>query len=587
MPRIRARITPGATIRASIAQGGTIGASLDKARAPLYDGAYTVTPSGEAQTLPTSGYMLTQDVTVEAVNSEAKAYTVSASGAHTIEPSAGYSYLSEVDITVPAGSVRMNKPSLNKASGELRSQANVFEGWVKGSQAFGSALILDKQEAKTVTPSESEQTAVEQYRWTTGDVKVAAIPAQYIVPSGTKSIDANGTGIDVTQYASVDVAVPAPQPTLQTVTKSYTPSESAQSETITVSSGYDGIGEVDVSVGAISSTYVGSAIERRDSSDLIATGNLVNVPAGYYAENEGKSIASGSVTASATKSISGHTATVTPRETRSAGYVEPGASDGTAVTVTASELVSGDKAISANGSSIDVAEYATVSVSVPTFDALSWLGEGAELLQTYAKESTLLSSTSYNGWTPSTTAKTIKSGASLTAVAIDLENYDYLLRWQFYCEPVYGDGATNTARMVKVAQEIYQGIFRRPSTLANISSLTDSANVCQTINTPSLMDYYNNNSSHTFTWSASYGIYASATAATFASSSNLQTNLTPKRPSISARCSTTYFSTSNAGKVTQASTYLYTKGWLYRIKKSKSLGYNQYHNVCAIYGSGL
>ena len=29
----------------------------------------------------------------------------------------------------------------------------------------------------------------------------------YIRPSGTKSISANGTGIDVTEYASVDVAV--------------------------------------------------------------------------------------------------------------------------------------------------------------------------------------------------------------------------------------------------------------------------------------------------------------------------------------------------------------------------------------------
>ena len=40
------------------------------------------------------------------------------------------------------------------------------------------------------------------------NVSVGAIPSQYIVPSGTKSITENGTGIDVTQYASVDVAVP-------------------------------------------------------------------------------------------------------------------------------------------------------------------------------------------------------------------------------------------------------------------------------------------------------------------------------------------------------------------------------------------
>ena len=41
------------------------------------------------------------------------------------------------------------------------------------------------------------------------NVSVGAIPSEYIVPSGTKSITENGTGIDVAQYANVDVAVPS------------------------------------------------------------------------------------------------------------------------------------------------------------------------------------------------------------------------------------------------------------------------------------------------------------------------------------------------------------------------------------------
>ncbi len=224
---------------------------------------------------------------------------------------------------------------------------------------------------------------------------------------------------------------------------------------------------------------------------------------------------------------------------------------------------------------------------ISTFDALSWLGEGAELVATYDKESTLLSSTTYASWTPSTTAKTIKSGASAGTYTIDMANYDYFIRWQFYCEPVYNGSQTNTARFIKTVQEIYQGVFRRPSTLANIAALNDSANVCQTVNTPSLMEYYNNSSSHTFTWAASYGIYASAAAATFSSSTATSTTMTVKRPAISARCSTTYFSTSNAGNVDQSATYFHTKGYLYRIKKGKSLAYNQYHNVCSVFNNGL
>ena len=73
----------------------------------------------------------------------------------------------------------------------------------------------------------------------------------YIRPQGTKSITSNGTGIDVSAYATADVSVSAPSPTLQTITKTYTPSTTAVTDTITPSSGYDGIEEVDVTVSAV------------------------------------------------------------------------------------------------------------------------------------------------------------------------------------------------------------------------------------------------------------------------------------------------------------------------------------------------
>ena len=99
-------------------------------------------------------------------------------------------------------------------------------------------------------------------------------------------------------------------PTLQSKTKSYTPSESAQSETISADTGYDGLDEVEINVGAIPSSYVGSGVTRRSSSDLSASGGTVNAPAGYYESAASKAVASGSAKPAA--SVSGTGATVTP-----------------------------------------------------------------------------------------------------------------------------------------------------------------------------------------------------------------------------------------------------------------------------------
>lgn len=70
-------------------------------------------------------------------------------------------------------------------------------------------------------------------------------------------------------------------------------------------------------------------------------------------------------TPSASKgTVSNHSVAVTPSVTNSTGYITGGTKTGTAVTVSASELVSGNLAISQNGTNIDVANYSTVSVNV-------------------------------------------------------------------------------------------------------------------------------------------------------------------------------------------------------------------------------
>lgn len=70
-------------------------------------------------------------------------------------------------------------------------------------------------------------------------------------------------------------------------------------------------------------------------------------------------------TPSATKgTVSNHQVSVTPKVTNTTGWITGSTKTGTAVTVSASELVSGNLSITQNGNNIDCANYSTVSVNV-------------------------------------------------------------------------------------------------------------------------------------------------------------------------------------------------------------------------------
>lgn len=140
-----------------------------------------------------------------------------------------------------------------------------------------------------------------------------------------------------------------------------TPTESTQ----TVGGG-EYVMEGAVTVNAIPSNYVGTGITRRSSSDLTASGATVSVPSGYYASNASKAVANGTAgTPTATKgTVSNHAVSVTPSVTNTTGYITGSTKTGTAVTVSASELVSGSETKTANGT-YDVTNLASVTVNIP------------------------------------------------------------------------------------------------------------------------------------------------------------------------------------------------------------------------------
>lgn len=241
-----------------------------------------------------------------------------------------------------------------------------------------------------------------------------------VLETSGKYLEDDITIVDVTGGGS---------PTLQTKTKSYTPSETAQSETVTYDSGYDGLDEVSISVGAISSTYVGSGITQRDSSDLSASGATVTAPSGYYASSATKTISSGSATPASSISATGASVTTgtntltlskssvanTPQV--SAGYISSGTQGNSSVSLSATVTTKGATTYypGTSNQTINASQYLT---GIQTINAVSQTNLSAENI----KSGTTISISNGNGNIWSVTGSYTGGGGSSKNVQIVQQN---------------------------------------------------------------------------------------------------------------------------------------------------------------------
>ena len=172
-----------------------------------------IIPTETAQTISApSGYDGLSTVGINAISStyvgtgvtRRSAADLAVNGAYVTTP-IGY-YSQQVSKSIAAGVLR--EPTFDRTdAGLITATATVSSaGYLTPANSASSTYQLPTQAATTITPTTAQQTAVASGKWTTGSVIVDAIPAAYIIPTGTSNITSNGT-YDIASFASVSVSV--------------------------------------------------------------------------------------------------------------------------------------------------------------------------------------------------------------------------------------------------------------------------------------------------------------------------------------------------------------------------------------------
>lgn len=161
----------GVPVKFSVSQSPEMSFSVGtivEVSTPAYEGEYTATPATSQQVFATSGLKMVDDFTVEPMP-QGSASTPNTSITATPTISVNSSGL----VTSSVSASRSVTPTIISGYVDTGTAGTITVSGSNTSQ-------LTTQGAKTVTPNETQQTAVSSGKYVTGDVKVAAISNTYV-----------------------------------------------------------------------------------------------------------------------------------------------------------------------------------------------------------------------------------------------------------------------------------------------------------------------------------------------------------------------------------------------------------------------